>query len=194
MTETNLQNKANELYQEAQKKLKQQKKIKRFKQVIIGLCALTLFAGKDDPEKSYNFALLGLLATITVFVSIDYKRKKEELEHDVLVKLKTDEVKQIDLETKNEDQLTEDYQLLSSIRQGYKERSIEGFIGLASLAILGTGLFTDKLSWPTACFSMALIMTAACYWEKGNYKNINQCLKHNLKNKIQMQSLEKERE
>ena len=193
MAETNLQNKADELYQEAQKQLKQQKKMKRFKQVIIGLCALALLAGKDEPGKN-NVAVLALVATTAAFISIDYKRKKEQLEHDVLVELKTDELKQIDLEAKNEDQLTEDYQLLLNIRQGYKERSIEGFMGLASFLILATGMATDKLSWPTACFSMALIMTATSYWEKGNYKNINQCLKHNLKQKIQLQSLEKERE
>ena len=194
MAEINLQQQADALYQEAKKKLKQQKKIKRFKQVIIGLCALALFAGKDEPGKSYNLTILGLCVTTAAFVSIDYKRKKEQIEHNLLVELKTDELKQINLETKNEDQLTQDYQLLSSIRQGYKERSIEGFMGLASLAILGTGLFTDKLSWPTACFSMALIMTASSYWEKGNYKSINQSLKYNLQKKIQLQSLEKERE
>ena len=192
-----LQEKADTLYIEAQAKLKKLKRVKRIKQVILALCALSVLTHPQMEEINRPVTIFGMIVSMAAFLSIDYKRQKEQLEHEALSQLKIEELTPSVLKLKEKEELEEESQILDAISDAQNQRTTEAFVCLGSLGALGVSVSLDKLTWPTACLSMTLIFLASSYWEKGNYQAVNAQLKNNLSQKIKLKNLnerEKERE
>lgn len=187
-----LQKTAEHLYRLKEPELSKNKKVKRLNQGFIALAGFLFFMGGPDLKTKENLSTLLLIGSMLSFVSFDYKRKQEKAKHEVLFSVKEKEIKTCS--TFNETQLKEDLLILTQEKKSIGQRNGASLCSISSLALLGGSCFADKISVSTACLAASLIMTAATYWEKENYKNLNLVLKHNLQNKIQFNWCEKERE
>ena len=193
MPETNLQQQADALYQEAYLQIKKLKRIKRYKQALFGLCGLLLLVSpaKSTKENALAFTLLG---ACLAHASLDYQRKKEELEHDILIQVKSKEVHTPDFKNSSEEMINKNEFMIHLEEQGMKERNIAHFSEMISGPVLLVGYMMDKIPWQTGACALGLIMSASAYWGKNHFKNLNTVLKNSFPQHLQLDWREKERE
>lgn len=193
MSENNLQQHADELYQEAHSQIKKLKRTKRYKQALFGLCGLLLLVSpaKSTKENALAFTLLG---ACLAHASLDYQRKKEELEHDILIQVKSKEVHAPDFKNSSDEMINKNEFMIHLEERGIKERKIANFGVMISGPVLLAAYMMDKTSWQTAACALGMIMSASAYWEKTHFKQLNTVLKNSFPQHLQLNWREKERE